>query len=554
MDVTQLHQVSMPKTFAFTFTPTLALPPEINTQRSTSSPRTTADDDTTRPGGTPPAINLSSKPHAQAYNEEAPRPQASHSPARPSDDMINTIQRIVNESLGPSLSAISEERNMLERWLIQHVNVRIEILRGSSTENLEKRLNDLNGHIQQSLEAHDGHIGNLNNCVCEIQRTQGEFSTKTEVHATQQKLRNEINNESLRAQNEAASIRNSLDDVLARLLTIESAHSELKSLHTNLRTQHNKLKSEHAELKTQHDGLRSQLNNLQTEHDDLEVRYDDLETQHNEFQTRSEATTAQQAEALNKATSHLQHAQSTIVSLQAMVSRQDSMLNTMKVDVAEATRRANFAIYHVQRWVDGEMRAQQTAEEERQREMEAERQRQEAEDARLREEARKAHDQARKEQQERNQREAQEEKARARQEREKREKEQEERAEREREREKRRNGDHNILSRWALYDAPLAESLTFNTIIWPVLIAPVDPDDLTLSAIRDFLFSKAHSEKKDNKQRLWDAFKRWHSDKCATVKARVPDEEKPLIDEAFHVISIHLNELNAQMKADGTTA
>ena len=111
-----------------------------------------------------------------------------------------------------------------------------------------------------------------------------------------------------------------------------------------------------------------------------------------------------------------------------------------------------------------------------------------------------------------------------------------------------------MVSRWALYEAPLAESLTFETIVWPVLIPPVDVSDLTLAAIRDFLFSKAHSKDKDNKQRLREAFKRWHTDKCVAVKSRVPDAERPLVDEAFHIISVHLNDLNAFVKAETTSS
>ncbi|KZV73270.1 hypothetical protein PENSPDRAFT_537983, partial [Peniophora sp. CONT] len=84
---------------------------------------------------------------------------------------------------------------------------------------------------------------------------------------------------------------------------------------------------------------------------------------------------------------------------------------------------------------------------------------------------------------------------------------------------------------------------TFDTVVWPVLIPPVDDTDLTLGAIWEFLFSDMHSEDKDDKQRLREAFLRWHEDKRVNVRSRVPEGERTRIDKAFHTISVHLNDI-----------
>lgn len=332
-----------------------------------------------------------------------------------------------------------------------------------------------------------------------------------------------------------------------------------------------------------------------------------LEIEHHKMKSQNDAATVQRAKdagSLASLKAELGRANEIIASLSVAAARRDSMFNTMKLDIAESLRRAEAAErkannldVHVKRWLTEELsrkreaeaieRKKREAEERRKREEAArleeerrkaaaeayerwrqaqakaaaeaeERRRQakaeEAEAARLKEEAKKAEDDARKRAQEQSQREANAERARRKEEHARREKEQDDWARRERERQERKKGDQDILARWALYEAPLADHLTFETIVWPVLIPPVDISDLTLEAIRDFLFSKAHSDGKDNKQRLWDAFKRWHSDKCAAVKSRVADEDKPLIDQAFNDISVHLNDLNVFVKSESATA
>lgn len=107
------------------------------------------------------------------------------------------------------------------------------------------------------------------------------------------------------------------------------------------------------------------------------------------------------------------------------------------------------------------------------------------------------------------------------------------------------------MNRWARYQAPLGVNLTFNTIVWPVLVSPIDTSGLTLEAIRDFLLSDSHSDRRSHKRRLNDALLRWHSDKCAmVVRALAKPEDKQLVVDAFHEISIHLNHLKSLLPSN----
>ncbi|KZV73268.1 hypothetical protein PENSPDRAFT_574738 [Peniophora sp. CONT] len=108
-----------------------------------------------------------------------------------------------------------------------------------------------------------------------------------------------------------------------------------------------------------------------------------------------------------------------------------------------------------------------------------------------------------------------------------------------------------MLNRWAQYQTTIGRvgtNLTFNSIIWPVLIPPTNISGLTLDAIRAFLLSDLHSRGKTPKQRLNDALRRWHSDKrAAVINALANPEDEQLIVDAFHQISIHLNHLKSTL-------
>ncbi|VDC07705.1 unnamed protein product [Peniophora sp. CBMAI 1063] len=486
----------------------------------------------------PPLVNRNTEPESSS-NAPSVRPPVPSS----QDDLTERVARLVNEHLASALSALAEDRNSLERGLVNHFGTRIEMLRASAAENCDKKRRDAESGVQQRFKVNENRIESLSNDLREVNNARGGLYLKTQAEGLQQRLRSEINKETQRAKDDAASIRSTVAEALTRLSKMEKAHAELKTQHTQL---------EH-----QHAGLITQLC----------------------------ATTANHNSAIKSLKADLDCAQKEVKALRSTALLHENMLMGTKASITESTKSADAAMrkakgleVHVQRWLDEETRKwldeearkareaeekrkreeeQRRVEEQRkkaeaealrkaQAEAEERRRKAEAEAARLREQAKKAEDEARKRAQEQSQREANAERERRKEEQARREKEKQEWAKREKERQERKRGEHDILARWALYEAPLLDVLTFSTIIWPVLVQPVDLSDLTLAAIRDFLFSKAHSKDKDNKQRLRDAFKRWHSDKCSTVKSRVADEEKPLIEEAFHTISVHLNDLNAQ--------
>ncbi|KZV73271.1 hypothetical protein PENSPDRAFT_303725 [Peniophora sp. CONT] len=257
-----------------------------------------------------------------------------------------------------------------------------------------------------------------------------------------------------------------------------------------------------------------------------------------------------------------------IATMNTVAARRDSALNTMKLDVADALRRAenaerkaNVLDRHVKRWLDEELRKKREAEEierlkreaeearrrareeaeaeearkkaqaeaeERRRQAEAKAAK-DAEEARLKEEARKAEE-------ERQRREAGAERERTRAKEERREKERKEKLQQE------------LLARWKLYEAPHSRGeLRFDNIVWPVLVQPHDLTGLTRGAIDYFILSDLHSEGKSCRSRLNDALLRWHSDKYGLIESRVLPAERPLVKQAFHEITIHLNNLKSTL-------
>lgn len=310
----------------------------------------------------------------------------------------------------------------------------------------------------------------------------------------------------------------------------------------------------------------------------LEIGQKKLQSQLNE----ANELRAKDAVTIVQLNNELAGARHSIEALTVAASRRDCMLNTMKLDVAESGKRADFALSkaraleeHVQRWLGEELRKKREAEEvarkereeeERQRraeeaarlkeerkrrEAEAEEQRRQAEaeaarkaeeervrkQERLKEEARKAEEDERRRAQERHRRE----------ERQRREAEKAEKARREFEWEEfaRKMREISVLSRWDAYQKPhVLGELTFANIVWPVLVQPLDLSGLTRGAIDYFLFSNIHSKERNPHQRFKDAMKRWHSDKYALIECRVKPSDRPIVKEAFHTISIHLNALN----------
>lgn len=219
MDVAPQQPFGAMRTFNFTFTP--GPPPAQATIKPNPPFKGVVGNDVPRPGDAPPVINASIKP--QEYNREtrSSQPQASstthpsHSHSHGDNDPDNfnarvkqAAEKLVDERIATLLSATAEDRNMLERGLINHVNMRIEMLRASSEESVAKQLHDMNVYNQQRFQFNETHIEALNIGITifnlllsnvlippltgtrDIQRAQGEFHPKTQAQTMQQKLRN----------------------------------------------------------------------------------------------------------------------------------------------------------------------------------------------------------------------------------------------------------------------------------------------------------------------------------------------------------------------------
>lgn len=297
-----------------------------------------------------------------------------------------------------------------------------------------------------------------------------------------------------------------------------------------------------------------------------------LEAEQSKLKAHLDETAVQREKdttSISELKADLGRAHISIASITSAADLQDSKLKTMKIDVAEALRRAQSAEDklkilegHVKRWLDEELRKKREAEEierlkreaeearrrareeaeaeearkkteaeaeERRRQAEAKAAK-EAEEARLKEEARKAE-----EERQRREAEAEREHTRAR--------------EKRWEREGRERLQRELLTRWKLYEAPHSRGeLRFDNIVWPVLVQPQDLSGLTRGAIDYFILSDLHSEGKSRRSRLNDALLRWHSDKYGLIESRVLLlAQRPLVKQAFHEISIHLNNLKSTL-------
>ncbi|VDC07702.1 unnamed protein product [Peniophora sp. CBMAI 1063] len=430
---------------------------------------------------------------------------------------------------------IHEHNTTLARNLAEHLDGRIDEVLASTDNSMKEFMRVMKGIFDGGLSLAEGRMKDAtSNAEQKLQNAQSTFFLKANAQDMKTRLRNEINNESLRCNAAHASLDSALSDALKRITSVEMEQTKIQS-----------------QLKEAN-----------------ELRAKDVTTI---IQLRTELSSAREV----------------IAALSSAAVRRDSMLNTMKLDVAESSKRADFAMSkakaleeHVQRWLGEELRKKREAEEaarqkreeeerrkqadeaarleqkkkreaveaeQRRREAEA-REAEQAEQARLREEARRE-EEARVREEARlkeEARKAQDEKRRRAQEQSRRDAE----AERQRKAEEelaRSIREAPMLARWALYQAPHAQGeLRFDNIVWPVFVQPTDLSGLTCGAIDYFLFSEIHSKEREPRQRFKDAIKRWHSDKYAAIESRVKSSHRAMVKQAFHDISVHLNALNAR--------
>jgi hypothetical protein len=125
---------------------------------------------------------------------------------------------------------------------------------------------------------------------------------------------------------------------------------------------------------------------------------------------------------------------------------------------------------------------------------------------------------------------------------------------RERERRDKARLDKATIDAWADYEtrwgtlATSSESLTFSSIPWPTAHAPAKPEDITPTAIAQFLFSPLHSQGQTRKDRIRSAQLRWHPDRFRRLMGRVGDEDKNKVEEGVGIVARCLNDLMAREK------
>ncbi|CCL99873.1 uncharacterized protein FIBRA_01898 [Fibroporia radiculosa] len=104
-------------------------------------------------------------------------------------------------------------------------------------------------------------------------------------------------------------------------------------------------------------------------------------------------------------------------------------------------------------------------------------------------------------------------------------------------------------ARWATIasNAGSAETLTFETIPWPVFTAPRSADDIRPGRVAMFILSPVHSQGQSRKERIRAALRRWHPDRFGRLLSRVEEQDKAIVEEcAGHVIRCLNNLLERQ--------
>ncbi|ESK97031.1 hypothetical protein Moror_6388 [Moniliophthora roreri MCA 2997] len=118
----------------------------------------------------------------------------------------------------------------------------------------------------------------------------------------------------------------------------------------------------------------------------------------------------------------------------------------------------------------------------------------------------------------------------------------------------RSRSDKSLSDSWKRYEdrwatlAASSEPLTFTNIPWPLASPPTSPEQITLSAVSEFLLSPLHSQSLTRKDRIRNAQLRWHPDRFQRMMHRVPSIEKAIVTEGVGAVARSLNELMSREK------
>ncbi|KAF9263259.1 hypothetical protein L218DRAFT_337927 [Marasmius fiardii PR-910] len=114
--------------------------------------------------------------------------------------------------------------------------------------------------------------------------------------------------------------------------------------------------------------------------------------------------------------------------------------------------------------------------------------------------------------------------------------------------------DKTLMDSWRRYEdqwrtmSSSSERLTFVNIPWPLASRPRSPEQITISAIAEFLLSPAHSHNLTRKDRIRNAQLRWHPDRFQRMMSRVNEGDKALVAEGVGIVARSLNELMSREK------
>ncbi|GJF00108.1 hypothetical protein PsYK624_163870 [Phanerochaete sordida] len=96
------------------------------------------------------------------------------------------------------------------------------------------------------------------------------------------------------------------------------------------------------------------------------------------------------------------------------------------------------------------------------------------------------------------------------------------------------------------WDILSARALSFGCIPWPVFDAPNNAQEITLAAVRRFLFTDSTTTGGAKRSILKKALLRWHPDKFASVLVRVQESERANVKCAVDLVAGFLNDLNQE--------
>ncbi|GJF00110.1 hypothetical protein PsYK624_163890 [Phanerochaete sordida] len=95
-----------------------------------------------------------------------------------------------------------------------------------------------------------------------------------------------------------------------------------------------------------------------------------------------------------------------------------------------------------------------------------------------------------------------------------------------------------------LWNILASRTLSFDSIPWPMVDVPRTPEDITLGAVREFMFSESRLQGKLRRAVLKKALLVWHPDKFNAVLQRVQESDRDDVEQAVNLIAGYLNDLN----------